>query len=66
MGTPLSWLLYVITFQTFLFRYYKLYKKSNPKFLLRYEVYRLRIYTSEAVLAKLEKIGIKVDLKELM
>jgi hypothetical protein len=54
-------LLYVITFQTFLFRYHKLYKKSNPKFLLRYEVYRLRIlsqqqqFTLKAVLAKLEK-----------
>ena len=54
-------LLYVITCQTFLFRYYKVDKKSNPKFLLRYEVYRLRIlsqqqqFTLKAVLAKLEK-----------
>jgi len=32
-------LFYIITLQTFLFRYYKPDKKSNPIFLIDYEVY---------------------------
>ena len=41
--------------RSFLSRYYKLDKKSNPKFSLRYAIYRLRIYQADLILSRNER-----------